>query len=156
VLDFVTIGGDNCRACGSIAGSEGMKMEELIARVSAAVGVEAGVAKVAIGHVLEFLQKEFPDGPAAELLAKLPGADDAVQAAAAAPGGGGVGGLLGGLVGGAKGDIMALAGKLTGAGLGMGQIPTFAKEFFAYAEGVIGKENVQKIVDQIPGLSQFV
>jgi hypothetical protein len=131
-------------------------MEELIARISATVGVEAGVAKVAIGHVLEFLQKEFPDGPVAELLAKLPGSDDAVQAAAVSPGAAGLGGLLGGLVGGTKGDLMALAGKLSGAGLDMGQIQVFAKEFFAYADGVIGKENVQKIVNAVPGLSQFV
>lgn len=132
-------------------------MEELIARISAAVGVEAGVAQVAIGHVLEFLHKEFPDGPVSELLANIPGAGEAMQAAAASPSaGGGLGGLLGGLAGGAKGDVMALAGRLSGAGLGMGQMQSFAKEFFAYAEGVIGKDNVQQIVDHIPGLSQFV
>jgi hypothetical protein len=38
-------------------------MDELIARVSAAVGVDAEVAKTAIGHVLAFLQKELPEGP---------------------------------------------------------------------------------------------
>ena len=131
-------------------------MEELIARISAAVGVEASVAEVAIGHVLEFLHKEFPDGPVSELLAKIPGSDEALQAAAAAPESGGIGGLLGGLLGGTKGDIMALAGKLSGAGLDMGQIQTLAKEFFAYSEGIIGKENVQKIASGIPGLSQFL
>jgi predicted lipid-binding transport protein (Tim44 family) len=128
-------------------------MDELIARVTAALGVDANVAKVAIGHVLVFLQKEIPDGPVAELIVKLPGAQEAVEAAASDPGGSG--GMLGGLMSGA-GGLMALAGKLSGVGLDMGQMQTLAKEVFAYAEGLIGKENVQKIASGVPGLSQFL
>ena len=131
-------------------------MDELIARISAAIGVEADVAKTAIGHVLAFLQKEFPDGPVGELLDKLPGAQEAMNTAAAAGEGGGLGGMLGGLVGGAAGGLMGLAGKLNSVGLDMNQIRTLAKEVLAHAEGLIGKENVQKIADSIPGLSQFV
>lgn len=136
-------------------------MEELIARVSAALGVEAGTARLAVGHVLAFFQKEFPDGPASELIAKLPGAQEAIAAAEAAPAadGGLLGGLLGGiggLVGGSKGDLMALAGRLSGAGLSIDQSQTLAKEFFAYAEGVIGKEKLQQIANAVPGLSQFL
>jgi predicted lipid-binding transport protein (Tim44 family) len=128
-------------------------MDELIARVTAALGVDANLAKVAIGHVLVFLQKEFPDGPVAELIGKLPGSQDAIDAAAADQGGNG--GLLGGLMGGA-GGLMGLAGKLNSAGLDMGQIQTLAREILAHAEGLIGKENVQKIASAIPGLSQFL
>ena len=58
-------------------------MDELIERVSAAIGVDAGVAKTAIGHVLAFLQKELPDGPVAEFLDKVAGARDAANEAAA-------------------------------------------------------------------------
>lgn len=128
-------------------------MEELIARVSVAIGVEADVAKTAVGHVLAFLQKEFPDGPVAELLGKLPGAQETIDAAASADTGGGMGGLLGGLMG---GGLMGLAGKLNGLGLDMGQIRTLAKEVLGYAEGLIGKENVEKIAASIPGLPQFL
>ncbi|MBI1868326.1 MAG: DUF2267 domain-containing protein [Methylocystis sp.] len=136
-------------------------MDELIARIAAALGVEAEVARIAIGHILAFLQKDFPEGPVAELLEKLPGAQEAIAAAAAAPAGEGglVGGLLGGiggLVGGAKGDIMALAGKLSNAGLSPDQSQRLAKEFFAHAEQLIGAEDVQKIASAIPGLSQFL
>ncbi len=46
-------------------------MDELIARVSAAIGVDADLARTAIGHVLAFLQKELPDGPVAEFLDKV-------------------------------------------------------------------------------------
>lgn len=127
-------------------------MEELIARVAAAIGVEAGVAKTAIGHVLGFLQKEFPEGPVADLLGKIDGAQETIDGAADA-GGGGAGGLLGGLLG---GGLMGLAGKLNGLGLDMGQIRTLAKEVFGHAEGLIGKENVDRIAASIPGLSQFL
>lgn len=136
-------------------------MEELIARISAALGVEAETARVAVGHVLGFFQKEFPDGPANELIAKLPGSQDAIAAAEAAPpaDGGLLGGLLGGiggLVGGSKGDLMALAGRLSSAGLSIDQSQTLAKEFFAYAEGIVGKEKLQQITSAVPGLSQFL
>lgn len=129
-------------------------MDELIARVTAALGVEENTAKIAIGHVLAFLQKEFPDGPVADLLAKLPGAQEAMETATAAEQSGG-GGLLGGLMGGA-GGLMGLAGKLNGAGLDMGQIQTLAKVVLSRAEELVGKENVQKIAGAIPGLSQFL
>lgn len=126
-------------------------MDELLARVTAAIGVEEGVAKAAIGHVLGFLHKEIPEGPVAELLEKLPGARESIEAADAAPGEGGLGGLMGGM-----GGLMGLAGKLNGLGLDMGQIQTLAKEVLAHGEGLIGKDNVQKIAGSIPGLSQFL
>jgi hypothetical protein len=136
-------------------------MDELIARISAALGVESETARLAVGHVLAFFQKEFPDGPAAELIAKLPGATEAIAAAEAAPAadGGLLGGLLGGLgglVGGSKGDLMALAGRLSGVGLSIDQSQALAKEFFAHAEGVVGPEKLKKIADSVPGLSQFL
>jgi hypothetical protein len=137
-------------------------MEELIARISAALGVETETARLAVGHVLSFFQKEFPDGPASELIAKLPGSQEAIAAAEAAPvaeGDGLLGGLLGGLgglVGGSKGDLMALAGRLSSAGLSFEQSQTLAKEFFAYAEGIVGREKLEKITNAVPGLSQFL
>ncbi len=129
-------------------------MDELVARITAALGVEANTARTAVGHVLEFLRKEFPDGPVAELLAKIPGAQDAANAAAATAGqpSGGLGGL-GGLMG---AGIMGLAGKLNGLGLDMGQIQKLAKEILGHAEQVIGRENVEKIANAIPALRPFL
>ena len=49
-------------------------MDELVARVSAALGVDAEVARTAVGLVLGFLQKESRDGAVSELLDQLPGA----------------------------------------------------------------------------------
>lgn len=125
-------------------------MDELIARITAALGVEAGVASLAIGHVLVFLQRGFPDGPVAELLEKLPGANEAIEAAAAAAPAGDGGPMAG------FGGVMALAGTLGGVGLGFNQIQKLAKEFFAYAKELIGEEKVQEIARAIPGLPQFL
>jgi predicted lipid-binding transport protein (Tim44 family) len=136
-------------------------MEELIARISAGLGVEPETARLAVGHVLAFLRREFPDGALSELIGKLDGSEEAIAAAEAAPApdGGLLGGLLGGLgglVGGSKGDLMALAGKLSGVGLSIEQSTALAKEFFAHAEEVIGKERAKQIADAVPGLSQFL
>jgi len=133
-------------------------MQELIQRVSAAVGVDEETAKAAIGHVLQFLQKELPEGPAADLIGKIPNAQELIEAAAAAPTdglGAAVLGGIGGLIGGAKGDIMGLVGKLTAVGLDFGQMQTLSHEFFTHAEERLGKENVDKIIEAVPALAPF-
>ncbi|MCQ4188564.1 MULTISPECIES: DUF2267 domain-containing protein [Methylocystis] len=126
-------------------------MDELVARVSAALGVDAEVARTAVGLVLGFLQKESRDGAVSELLEKLPGAPEAIQSAESAGGGGGLGGLMGGM-----GGLMGLAAKLNGAGVDMSQIPKLGHEIFGYAEEKVGPEKLREIVDSIPGIAQFV
>lgn len=129
-------------------------MEDLVARITQAAGVDAGVAQQAIGHILSFLKKEGPEGPVAEVFAKIPGAEEAAAAASEdSGGGGGLMGMLGGLAG---GGIMGLAGKLTGIGLGMGEMQSVGKEVFAYAREKAGEDAVGQIAGSIPGLSQFV
>jgi hypothetical protein len=127
-------------------------MDELIARVSASLGVDAELAKTAIGHVLAFLHKELPEGPVAEFIEKVPGARDLVDAVADKSDGAGAS-LLGGLL---NSGLMGLAGKLNAAGLDMGQIQKLGHEIFAYAETLLGKEKVQQIANSVPGLSQFL
>ncbi len=126
-------------------------MDELVARVSAALGVDAEVARTAVGLVLGFLQKESRDGAVSELLAQLPGAPEAIQSAESAGGGGGLAGLMGGM-----GGLMGLAAKLNGVGVDMSQIPKLGHEIFGYAEEKVGPEKLREIVDSIPGIAQFV
>ncbi|HEV2571295.1 DUF2267 domain-containing protein [Methylocella sp. CPCC 101449] len=128
-------------------------MEELIARLTSSVGIDADTARKSVGAVLTFLEKEGPDAEVGTLIEKLPGARDAMNEAATAGGGGGLMGALGGLMG---GGIMGLAGQLQGFGLGMGQIQTLAKELFAYGREVAGEDTMGAIAGGIPGLSQFV
>jgi hypothetical protein len=128
------------------------QMEELVSRVADALGVDATVAKTAIGHVLAFLIKELPEGPVAEFMDQTPGARAAAEAVGSGGDAGG-GSVLGGLFG---SGLMGLAGKLNAAGLDMTQIRQLGQEILAHAETVVGKEKVREIAGRIPGLSQFL
>jgi hypothetical protein len=128
-------------------------MDELIARITSAIGVDAGLAQTAVATVLGFLNKEAP-AQTSELLAMIPGAQEAIASLPAA-GGGGLMGALGGLMGGG-GGIMALAGQLQGLGLGMGEMQGLGKELFAYGREVAGEDVMGQIVAAVPGLGQFV
>ena len=129
-------------------------MEELIARITAALNIDAGVAQNAIGAVLGFLQQEGPAEEMSRLIAGFPGAQEAIDMAAASSGGGGLLGAIGGLFGSA-GGLLGLAGQLQGMGLGMDQIQTLAEELFAAAREYLGEETVARITSEIPGLDRF-
>lgn len=125
-------------------------MQDLIARVCAASGVEPDVAEKAIGAILAFLRKEGPKADIDELFATVPGA----EAAAAAEQAGG--GALGGLMGMMGGGLMALAGRLAGLGLDMTQMQAIGRELFDYVREKAGDERVRQVAAAIPGLSQFL
>ncbi|SEC91705.1 hypothetical protein SAMN05519104_2356 [Rhizobiales bacterium GAS188] len=129
-------------------------MDELIAKLTQAAGIDAATAQNAVTIILNFLKKEAPAEHVEQAVAAIPGAQQAVeqQADAASPGGmAGLGGLMGG-----AGGLMALAGQLTGAGLSMGQMQTVGKELFAHVREKAGEDVVGGIVAAVPGLSQFV
>jgi hypothetical protein len=127
-------------------------MDELIARVTQKTGLEASVARKAIGLILAYLQKEGPATEVNRLIAALPGADEAIRNAEGGTGGGGVMGMMGAMGGG----VMALGGQLMGAGVSMGQMQPLGKELFAYGREKAGEDVMGQIVGAIPGLSQFV
>ena len=123
-------------------------MEELISRITDAVGVDADKAQSAVGAILGFLQTEGPSDKIGEMMAAMHGAQELVEAA-----GGGGGGLLGGLMG---GGVMGLGQQLMGMGLGMGEITGISKETIAFAKEKAGDGPVDEVIAAIPGLSQFV
>jgi hypothetical protein len=124
-------------------------MNDIIRQVADATGIAPDVAEKALGLMLGFLEKEGEDGPVQKMLAAIPGAQELVSQY----GGDGSGGFLSGLTG---GGIMGLGQKLMGAGLGMGEITTLAKQTIAVAKQYAGEEVVDEVVASIPGLSQFV
>lgn len=128
-------------------------MEELIARVTTATGLDAATAQTAIGHILAFLQKEGPATEVSQLLAAMPGAETAIADANKGEGGGGLMGMLGGMMG---GGVMALGQKLMAAGVPMGQMQPLGRELFAYGREKAGEDVMGPIVGSIPGLNQFV
>jgi len=97
--------------------------------------------------MLDFLASEGPADKAQSLLARLPGAAEAIEAARAEGGGGFFGGM---------GGIMGVGSRLMSAGLGMGEMQGVARQVVAYAREKAGEEEVNGIIDSIPGASQFI
>lgn len=128
-------------------------MEELIARVTEKTGLEASTARKAIAMILAYLQKEGPATEVNQLIAALPGAQEAI--AETGSGGGGGGGIMG-MMGAMGGGVMALGGQLMGIGVSMGQMQPLGKELFAYGREKAGEDVMGPIVGSIPGLSQFI
>ena len=132
-------------------------MEELVARIMQATGLDAETAQKATGIILAFLQKEGPAAEVGQLMAAIPGSAEAlVQAGDGGPGatGGGMMGMLGGMMGG--GGVMALGQKLMGAGVPMGQMQPLGQALFAFGRERAGEDVMGPIVGAIPGLNQFV
>ena len=128
-------------------------MEELVARITKATGLDAATAQTAVGIILTYLQREGPPAEVAQLFAAIPGAEQAMaNAQASDTGGGGIMGMMGGMGGG----VMALGGQLMGAGVSMGQMQPLGKELFAYGREKAGEDVMGPIVGAIPGLNQFV
>ncbi|MEM6382571.1 MAG: DUF2267 domain-containing protein [Pseudomonadota bacterium] len=145
-------------------------MDELIARIVNAVGIDEGLAQTAVGVILGFINKEGPSDAVGQLMGAIPGAQELLSGAADAGadsagglggalgglmGGGGIGGALGGLMGGEGGGLMAAAGELMGAGLDMDQIQGVASEVVGFAREKAGDDVVGQIVANIPGMDQF-
>jgi hypothetical protein len=126
-------------------------MEELLARVTQATGLDQATARKAIGIILGYLKKEGPPNEVNQLLAALPGAEEVI----AQTGEGGGGGLMG-MMGSMGGGVMALGGQLMGAGVSMGQMQPLGRELFAYGREKAGEDVMGPIVGSIPGLQQFV
>lgn len=120
-------------------------MDELIEQLTAKVGIDKAVAEKTVGIILGFLRNEGPSEQVNALIAKIPGAETAIESSDA---GGGLGGLMGG-------GLMALGSKLMGLGLGMGEIQSVARELFKFGRDKIGADEMDKIIAGTPGLSQF-
>jgi hypothetical protein len=121
-------------------------MDELVGRIVANVGIERPVAERAVGIILDFLATEGPADKVPAMLARLPGATEAIAAARSTSAG-----VFGGM-----GGIMGVGSRLMSAGLGMGEIQGVTRELIAFAREKAGDGDVNAIVEAIPGLSQFV
>jgi hypothetical protein len=127
-------------------------MEDLIARIAAAAGVEPEISKKSVETILAFLRKEGPQAEVDALFAAVPGTAEAADAASGESGGG----TLNGPIGAMGGGIMGLAGRLTNLGLGMGEMQTIGRQVLAYVREKAGDELVGQVAAAIPGLAQFL
>jgi hypothetical protein len=131
-----------CRERGAGEG----QMDELIGRLVANAGVDRAAAAAAVGIILQFLVKEGPQDKVQDLIARTPGAAEAI---ANAPQDSDSGGMFGG-------GVMAAGTRMMAAGLSMGQVQAVTRETISYAREKIGEDAVGEIVGAIPGLGQFV
>ena len=117
-------------------------MNELIERIVANVGLEAGSAQKAVGLILGFLHAEGPADQVSKLVGAPAGDRQAIAAANYKPG------FMGG--------VMGLGSQLMGMGLGMGEITGVSKETIRFAREKAGDGPIDAVVASIPGLGQFV
>ena len=123
-------------------------MDELVDQVVGNVGIARPVAERAVGIILDFLASEGPADAVQAVLERLPGS---AEAAASAHEEGGGGGLFG-----AAGGLMGVGSRLMSAGLNMSEIQGVTRVLISYARDKAGDQDVNAIVDSIPGLSQFI
>lgn len=112
-------------------------MDELVAKVAEATGIDAATARKAVVIILQFLSNAGPKDKVDKLIDDIPGARAEIGA-------------------GGPSDVMGAFNALTGAGLGMGQIQSVAKAFGDVARAYVGADTVNAVVAEVPGLSQFV
>jgi hypothetical protein len=125
-------------------------MDELMALVRAATGLDEGRAETAVGIVLSLIRKEGDRDKVDTLFARLPGAEALAEKHAQATGGG-----LAGLLGAFSGPLAAV-GKLQAAGLSMDQINVLGRELLAFARERAGEPLVNDVASSIPGLSRYL
>ena len=123
-------------------------MDELIVRLVADVGIDRATAEKAVGIIFDFLMKEGPADKVQALLAKLPGAEAAMQRAGSESD---AGTMAGGMSG-----VMGAGMRMMSAGLTMGQVQSVTRAVIAYTREKAGEDAVGEIVAAIPGLAQFV
>jgi len=114
-------------------------MDELVARVADATGLDPATARKAVTIIIQFLANNADSGKVASLAAALPGSQPIIAGAADGPS-----------------DIMGAFGALTAAGLDMGQVQAAATAFGEVARERVGPETFDAMVASVPGLSQFV
>src|SRR3954454_10737701 len=103
-------------------------MDEFVAQLAAKAGIDTAVAEKTVGIMLGFLRDAGPADKVQILIDGIPGADRAVQASTdnaglSAPMGGG---------------LLAVATRLTGLGLGIGEIQNVARELVRLGRDKIG------------------
>ena len=128
-------------------------MDELLARVTGATGLEASIGDQGDRDHPRLPQEGGPArrGPAAPRRDAWRG-----DGACPRPSDSGAAQGLAGAVSGMGGGVMALGTQLMGAGVSMGEMQPLGRELFAYGREKAGEDVMGSIVGSIPGLSQFV
>ncbi len=122
-------------------------MDELVARLSQAAGLDRAKASAAVKTILVFLDKEAPSDAVRELVHAMPGAEPVLEEGRAESSeSGGYAGF----------GAMAAYHALTAVGLSGSEVQVVTKELLAYSRETVGEETTGRIVGAVPGLEAFV
>lgn len=140
-------------------------MEELIGRITTALGIDESLASKAVGIILNLLKTAGPEDKVSQLLEAIPGASELLENLGSSEGSGSsgglgglmgsLGGMMGGSVGGAMGAMSAL-NELKDVGLNTDQVQGLGKEVLNFAREKAGEDVVGEVISSIPGLDQFI
>lgn len=128
-------------------------MDELIATIAQRFGIDPGMARTIVGKLLELARDRLGGGAGSELLARIPGADGAVDSAQGASGGGGLMGMaskLGSVFGGSGGAAAGLTATAKESGLDMGQLGELAGMLVDYAGDKAGPDTAAQLRGALP------
>jgi hypothetical protein len=122
-------------------------MQTFTESLLAATGLDASIAKAAVGHVLLFLRDKAPQGRVAQDISNTPQAQEATAAAEATEDGG-LTQIIEGLTrftGQGRVDVNVLVGRLIGLGLDEEQIRRLLDATLSHAEDLIGAAGVREM-----------
>lgn len=139
-------------------------MQDFIESVAGNLDVGTDTVQAATGGLLGLIKENADADTFGEILGKLPGAEQAMQAAPSGDSGGGLlgglgdslGGALGGMLGGDAGGALGALESLTKSGLDMDKIGAFIEMFKEYVLPKLGPDLVEKLAKSIPGLGDLL
>ena len=132
----------------------GLFMQELIANIMSATGLDQAKTEKAVGILLNLVATQGDKSKVADLFAAMPGSEDLVKQHGGDSAGGG--GLMGLLAGGMMGGPLAMITKLSAAGLSTDQIKQVAAITLDHVKKVVGPERLRAAAANIPGLSGYL
>lgn len=126
-------------------------MDELIARLTERVEVDAPTAEALVAIVIQFLAREAPASAMAPLYATHPWARDMADVAPVEDATALSERHFGGMA-----RLMLVADRMMAHGLTMPQVQLAVRETVAYARETVGAEPVNLLVRSVPGLTHVV
>lgn len=131
-------------------------MEELTTNVIADTKLDPRIAKAALGLVLGFLRDKDKTGNMEIMIAKMPRAQELIEASQFV-GDGGVTQAIEGMtsfIGHGRADVNILAGQLEKLGISEAQTDALVRQILNRAENIIGADGAEKIRNMLPALRE--
>ena len=135
-------------------------MQDFIQDAAGKLGVGTDAVAAATGGLLGLFKQNGDGADVNEMLGKLPGAADLMQAAPSGDAGGGLlgglGGAIGGALGGGAGQALGAVEALSKGGLSMDKVGSFLDMFKQYVQPLLGADLLKRLLGSVPGLGNLL